>query len=184
VTRIRYLGDECRGGHVLLSCHSQGSVIGAAVIMQLTYPESASVALLTYGNPLRRLYSRFFPGYFGVAALLRTGEFLVGPRGRGHDPAGPATGFESRRTWPWRNLHRPSDPIGGEVFCNYPATNDRPVTPADIIGGDTDRQLVDPAFAKADGDTCYPSTCGHSNYHTDAAFAASLSALRKLRQGN
>jgi hypothetical protein len=188
ITRIRYLGNECLGGHVLLSCHSQGAVIGAAVIMQLTYAESASVALLTYGSPLRRLYSRFFPGYFGVAALLRTGSFLVGPPDSAHGSSEPAgaepDGFESRRTWPWRNLHRPSDPIGGPVFVTYPAKENRPTAPADVGGGDTDRQLVDPAFAKANGDRSYPSTCGHSNYYADPAFAASLSALRDLRQAH
>ena len=60
IKRIHHLGCT-RSGHVLLSCHSQGTVIGAAVIMQLTYEESARVALLTHGSPLRRTYATAAP---------------------------------------------------------------------------------------------------------------------------
>ncbi len=160
ITRIRYLGDEREGGKVLLSCHSQGTVIGAAVIMQLTYDESASVAFLTYGSPLRRLYCRFFPRYFNSAALDRTGSFLLGC---GHEDT-PL----SRR--PWRNLYRRSDPIGGPLLAG--ARND------------IDRQLVDPRFDRPDGDTCDPAPCGHSNYFADPAFGASVATLKELRNAH
>src|SRR3954454_1210685 len=42
---------------LVLSCHSQGTVIGAAVVSASTYGVLDRVALLTYGCPLRRLYS-------------------------------------------------------------------------------------------------------------------------------
>ena len=50
---------HCRGGLVRespagssWSCHSQGAVIGVAVVNQLTYAQSARVAYLTYGRPM------------------------------------------------------------------------------------------------------------------------------------
>jgi hypothetical protein len=177
ITRIRYLGADTDDGRVVLSCHSQGSVIGAAVVMQLTFEESSRVALLTYGSPLRRLYTRFFPAYFSVTALLRAGAFPLGrPQGSGPD---------IRRRWPWRNLHRPTDPIGGPIFCEYEAVEAaHRLSAADHRerdNADVDRQLIDPRFAKAPGDPSYPSICGHSDYERDDAYAASIAIIRALR---
>ena len=175
MTRIRYLGDPEQGGRVLLSCHSQGAMIGVAVVMQLTYAESASVALLTYGNPLRRLYCRFFPTYFNVTVLNRAGSFLLGCADDG----------AARSKRPWRNLHRRSDPIGGALFVAYPAEalGSKPTLNELLAGdnGDTDRQLVDPAFSRPSGDTCDPSPCGHSNYYADPAFDVSAQIVKGLR---
>lgn len=175
VRRIHHLVGA--DGRVVLSCHSQGTVIGAAVVMQLTYAESARVALLTYGSPLRRLYARFFPAYFGVPALQRAGAFLVG------EPID--TTDRARRSWPWRNLHRPSDPIGGPILVEYPATE---ISTADWAANerfgdndDIDRQLIDPQFARTDGDIGDPPTHGHSGYADDRAYAATIAILRVLR---
>ncbi|WP_412735898.1 hypothetical protein [Krasilnikovia sp. MM14-A1259] len=173
MTRIGYLGDKSQGGKVLLSCHSQGSVIGAAVIMQLTYDESAPVAFLTYGSPLRRLYCRFFPQYFNVAVLNRAGSFLLGS----------AREDTPRAERPWRNLHRRSDPIGGPLLVTYPAMvsdDGGHLVPAGD-NGDIDRQLVDPRFDRPAGDTCDPAPYGHSNYFADPAFAAAAAKLMELR---
>jgi hypothetical protein len=163
---------------VLLSCHSQGAVIGAAVIMQLTYDESASVALLTYGSPLRRLYCRFFPQYFNIAVINRTGSFLLGC-------ADEDTPREER---PWRNLHRRSDPIGGPLLVTYPPRVPDPGQPRTLVpagdNGDIDRQLIDPRFDRPDGDTCDPAPCGHSNYYADPAFEASATKLMQLRNAH
>jgi hypothetical protein len=177
LTRVRYLCDAAKGGRVVFSCHSQGSVIGAAVVLQLTYEESDRVALMTYGSPLRRLYARFFPAYFGVDALLRTGAVLVG--------GSTGSDADSRRRWPWRNLHRLSDPIGGPILISYDATETgSSLSDADLRKLDTDdidRQLIDPVFSRPDGDTCYPLTRGHSDYNADPAFTDCLRILREMR---
>ena len=82
IGRLEYLtgtGTDGAGqddGTVLLSCHSQGSVLGAVVLMQVGTPTSARTAFLTYGCPLARLYGRFFPAYFSGTALDRLGGFL------------------------------------------------------------------------------------------------------------
>ncbi|WP_249999095.1 hypothetical protein [Actinoplanes sp. M2I2] len=170
ITRIRHLGEK---GRVLLSCHSQGAVIGTAVLMQLRYEESASVALLTYGSPVHRLYGRFFPEYFGPTALHRAGSSLLG------------TTDAPRETWPWRNLYRRSDPIGGEIFQRHPAQALAPdAPPSEVRAGDTndvDRELIDPGFTRVPGDTCDPASCGHSNYYADPAFDAAAEKVRDLR---
>ncbi|MFF4826648.1 hypothetical protein [Streptomyces sp. NPDC001312] len=81
------------GGRLVLSGHSQGSVLAAAAAWQLTPPVRKRVALLTYGSPLERLYGRWFPAHFGPAAL----------------------GALHRDVDCWRNLYRLTDPIGGPV---------------------------------------------------------------------
>lgn len=151
INRVGFLTTRDR---VVLSCHSQGAIIGAAVVNQLTYEQSGRVALLTYGAPLRRLYARFFPAYFGVGVLKRTGALMV----RG--PAEP-----DPETVPWRNLYRLSDPIGGAVFDKC------------VI----DRCLIDPEFAKAAGDISYPQTYGHSYYPDDPEFPAAVAEVKQLR---
>jgi len=94
IDRLRQLTTQ-EGDVVVLSGHSQGSVIAAAVMLQLDPATVARTGLLTYGSPLRRLYARFFPAYFGWAAMdaVRT-------------TTAPC----------WRNLWVPSDPIGAWQF--------------------------------------------------------------------
>ncbi len=96
--RIRGWLAEDPDRRLVLSGHSQGTVLAAAVVWQLDPETRARVALLTYGCPLRRLYGRFFPGFMGPADLLRL-----------HDDA-PG----------WRNLFRVTDPIGGPVRVAVP----------------------------------------------------------------
>ncbi|MDX2296961.1 MULTISPECIES: hypothetical protein [Streptomyces] len=90
------------GGRLVISGHSQGSVLAAAAVWQLPSATRARVALLTYGSPLERLYGRWFPAYFGPDAL----------RGL------------HRAVHCWTNLHRATDPIGGPV--RVPAADGRP----------------------------------------------------------
>ncbi|MFE7581898.1 hypothetical protein ACFU5Y_10060 [Streptomyces gardneri] len=97
------------GGRLVISGHSQGSVLAAAAVWQLPPATRGRVALLTYGSPLERLYGRWFPAYFGPEAL----------RGL------------HRTIHCWSNLHRATDPIGGPV--RVPAEADRPAVDADVL---------------------------------------------------
>ncbi|MFE2492650.1 hypothetical protein [Streptomyces scopuliridis] len=90
------------GGRLVLSGHSQGSVLAAAAVWQLRTATRHRVALLTYGSPLERLYGRWFPAYFGAEQL----------------------GQLSKEVHCWRNLWRSTDPIGGPV--RVPGDGDRP----------------------------------------------------------
>ncbi|WP_405510144.1 hypothetical protein OG323_35000 [Streptomyces cyaneofuscatus] len=80
-------------GRLIISGHSQGSVLAAAAVWQLPDPARRRVGLLTYGSPIERLYGRWFPSYFGPVPLLGL----------------------NRSVHCWRNLHRATDPIGGPV---------------------------------------------------------------------
>ncbi|WP_228453475.1 hypothetical protein [Streptomyces alkaliterrae] len=84
---------ELTGGRLVVSGHSQGSVLAAAAVWQLDPATRSRVALLTYGSPLERLYGRWFPTCFGPTALRAL----------------------HRETEGWRNLWRLTDPIGGPV---------------------------------------------------------------------
>ena len=193
IGRLEYLtgtGTDGAGqddGTVLLSCHSQGSVLGAVVLMQVGTPTSARTAFLTYGCPLARLYGRFFPAYFSGTALDRLGGFLrdadadIDPATTGDAAADghrtAAAGAAERATWRWRNLYRRSDPIGGAVFVDRP-----PVwSSARADPDDVDRPLLDPVFARSPGDPCSPPIRGHSNYFADPAFAWTADALQSGR---
>ncbi|MCX4911003.1 hypothetical protein [Streptomyces sp. NBC_00878] len=128
------------GRRLVISGHSQGSVLAAAAAWQLKPSVRRRVALLTYGSPLERLYGRWFPAHFGPDAL---------------------SGLH-REVDCWRNLYRATDPIGGPVRlpgdCGpqvdrealkdplaYGRTKDHPL-PAPILGH-SDYQ-ADPAFAE------------------------------------
>ncbi|MFC1407890.1 hypothetical protein ACEZCY_01190 [Streptacidiphilus sp. N1-12] len=102
--RIRTWLHEDPDRRLVLSGHSQGTVLAAAAVWQLDPATRERVALLTYGCPLRRLYGRFFPGFMGPEDLVRL-----------HTDA-PY----------WRNLFRVTDPIGGPVRVAVPP-GDQPV---------------------------------------------------------
>ncbi|MER8045899.1 hypothetical protein [Streptomyces sp. NPDC094032] len=97
------------GGRLVISGHSQGSVLAAAAVWQLPPATRARVALLTYGSPLERLYGRWFPAYFGPEAL---------------------NGLH-RTVHCWSNLYRATDPIGGPV--RVPAQGDRPAVDRPVL---------------------------------------------------
>ncbi|WP_062646174.1 hypothetical protein [Streptomyces maremycinicus] len=129
------------GGRLVISGHSQGSVLAAAAAWQLKPADRRRVALLTYGSPIERLYGRWFPAHFGPAALAALHEDIAC----------------------WRNLYRLTDPIGGPVRLTgddcgpqvdrepladplaYGRTEEHPL-PAPVLGH-SDYQ-ADPAFAQ------------------------------------
>ena len=65
--RVARMAREGTG--VVLSGHSQGSVLAAATVWQLPRDCRERIALITHGSPLDRLYARYFPAYFGPASF-------------------------------------------------------------------------------------------------------------------
>ncbi|WP_443072208.1 hypothetical protein [Streptomyces sp. WMMC1477] len=118
---------ELTGGRLVISGHSQGSVLAAAAVWQLDPETRSRVALLTYGSPLERLYGRWFPDSFGPAPL----RSLAGQVDH------------------WRNLWRLTDPIGGPVKV---ADVDRGPLPDPRSFG---RTLHDPLLAPVLGHSDY-----------------------------
>jgi hypothetical protein len=122
---------EATGGRLIVSGHSQGSVLAAAAVWQLDAATRGRIALLTHGSPLERLYGRWFPAYFGPRALAALHRDM--PR--------------------WRNLWRVTDPIGGPV--RVAAGDGRPVDGTALTdplhyGRTLRRPLPEPILGHAD----------------------------------
>ncbi|MER7458643.1 hypothetical protein [Micromonospora sp. NPDC126480] len=150
--RIAYLTGQ--GHRVLLTGHSHGSVLLAATVLQLEPGAGDRVALLTYGSPLRRLYSRWFPAYVNPEVLDEIG---------------------GRVGWRWLNLWRDTDPLGGWMFSPH-----RPGEPTVVAGpaGVVDRRLRDPAdVVVPPDDSVPPPILGHWPAESDPRFA---DAVREL----
>ncbi|GAA2371177.1 hypothetical protein [Streptomyces carpaticus] len=117
---------DATGGRVIISGHSQGSVLAAAAVWQLDPATRSRVALLTYGSPLERLYSRWFPAYFGARRLAALEEEM------------PC----------WSNLWRETDPIGGPV--GRPSVDVGPLPDPLHYGRNLRRPLPEPILGHGD----------------------------------
>lgn len=170
---------------VILSAHSQGSIISAAVLLQTTLqapavaaeqpaaedlgaktsrmPESQResmsqpLAFLTFGAPLRKLYARNFPAYFGHEVL---------------------ESLEPKKNGQWLNLWVPTDPIGGWVFtenAEVTAITEQSLQIVDCRLHDV--QVAEFLYGKA-------PICGHSGFWRRPEYEDAIEVLQnKLRRG-
>lgn len=145
--RVARMAREGTG--VVLSGHSQGSVLAAATVWQLPEESLERVSLVTHGSPLDRLYARYFPAYFGPASFA--------------DLAG--------RVHSWRNLWRVTDAIAGPVRRLGP--EGRGEEYVDQAGPVPDPRSYD----APPGEARRPEILGHSYYTSDPAYAESLSSV-------
>jgi hypothetical protein len=145
---------------VLLSGYSQGSPIAVAIAAQLSVRCVQDVALLTLAAPVRRLYGRTFPAFFGPECL----DIL---RAR----------FEGVEQTRWRNLVRRSDYIGGWVL--------HPIPLGRRSSGPIDHEILDPPVLWPDSDPTPPPAHLHSDWFPDPQtrpYADELMAM--LRHGS
>lgn len=138
---------------VVLSGHSQGSVLAAATVWQLPTDCLGRIALITHGSPLDRLYARYFPAYFGPV------------------PFADLRGRVSQ----WRNLWRLTDAIAGPVRLRDGSGARSTVEPAG--------PLPDPrSYDAPPGEARRPEILGHSFYTIDPAYSGALwQVLRAMR---
>ncbi|HEX4815280.1 MAG TPA: hypothetical protein VFV66_21270 [Nonomuraea sp.] len=137
---------------VVLSGHSQGSVIAAALVLQLGPELRRRVGLLTHGSPLRRLYAAFFPAYFGTPGLTAVRDSVE-----------------------WYNLYRLSDPIGGPVFRRVDPFSGRGREAGDPV----DRFCWDP-LRPGPGQPP-PAARWHSDYWLDPPYREALDRLTRVK---
>lgn len=155
-------------GRVVLSAHSQGSVLAAAALLQLDGQGRgrevlSRVTLVTYGCPLLRLYGKFFPAYLGPDVLSHLHTALASAR----SPTAEDRGW--RNFWVWTDL------IGGPALP--PGRSDDGQRRGSPDQGTVDRRLWDPASSFHQPGDPPPRVGGHSCYlnHPDmTAYVARL----------
>lgn len=167
------------GATVILSGHSQGSLIAVAVLSRLSTDQLERVRVVTYGSQLRTWYGRVFPGVLGPAVigndpLANCADFSTAVPdapddvGAGVALSGPSTvrlgdeatlghrlGIRSQNPR-WINLFRRTDPIGFRVFSDRQSLVDR---------------YVSEYSPGAPGDPS-PLLATHSNYQFSAEYRA------------
>ena len=84
---------------VILSGHSQGTVICAAMLLQMPHRWRRRTWFFSYGCQLTRLYGRVFPSYFGPERLRTLARAVTWPDGH----------------VAWTNFWRDTDPLGWQV---------------------------------------------------------------------
>jgi hypothetical protein len=159
-----------RQAWVLINGYSQGTPIAAAVIAQLPQELRDKITLVTVGCPLRRLYGRAFPAYFGLPCLLDLASKLTA----GHPPV---TDLDDAKVdmlprTRWRNLIRPSDYVGSYIFEDTMALD--PDGLAEIYkNGDCliDKRLLDPPRIIPSHGVTPPPIHRHSDYWPDSQTA-------------
>jgi hypothetical protein len=166
------------GRDVIVSAHSQGSLIAFAALHLLGEEQRQRVAFLTYGSQLRQIFPRAFPAYVSYRSLALLHRELRGG---------------------WINLYRETDPLAGPVLSwNHlgegpgRATSCRFVDGTAVEARDTyvqgsgvrcsgdDWRLLDPAPV-TDEAQYGPSTrlFGHTGYWVDPAYRVALLQLRR-----
>ena len=143
------ISDGPRSQRVVIAAHSQGGIIAAAALLLADLQTCRRVGLLTFGSPLRRLYARIFPAYFG------------------HKQLSVLRAAIDRR---WINLWAFSDPIGAFVFDD----ENRSVGAAPE---NVDCRLPDTTTLDANPDGTYPPVCGHSGFWLRPEYEAALEVL-------
>jgi hypothetical protein len=153
---------------VLLTGYSQGTILSAAVVAQLHDDTLSKVSLLTLACPLRRLYGRAFPAYFGYEDATALTRLLS------TTPAGEPPDELPR----WRNLVRHTDYVGGWVFAP-PKPDEKPAESASIDVSSLDPPSLLPGPGGALAPTHY-----HSDWWQDPltlAYARVLTGLKVQR---
>jgi hypothetical protein len=150
--RIKFLVDQ--DNIVVLAAHSQGTVIAAATLL-LADEDKNLCGLLTFGSPLRRLYARNFPAYFGTRALPRLCE---------------------RQRPRWINLWALSDPIGAWVNDGDLELGDRDLALERALQH-VDVRLPDTEGLEKKPDHTYPPICGHSGFWNRREYTEAVNVL-------
>lgn len=149
--RIWWLHDN--GGRVVMTAHSQGSVIAAAVLARQSNrleEKNRKIGLVTFGSPLAKLYRWAFP------ALISDG--LLRSLAAGNGGIGPVD---------WCNVYYATDYIGGPVEADW---TEKTSSGAETIGsaGKIDKHLLDPPTRWYVFGQPLPGILSHTGYWLDS----------------
>lgn len=148
VTRVDWALDTTggRAEQVILSGHSQGSVIVCAVLSRYSERDLARLRVITYGSQIRQLYGRVFPAVFGpdqIGYVPTPGEPVISSAFPDAPPVDSTNERGTKLPLPWSahphslahrlvqaggrwvNLFRRTDPIGFRVFSDMDVEPDR-----------------------------------------------------------
>ncbi len=170
--RIREIVEN--GGKVILTGHSQGSVIVAAVMASLPEDITRQMALVTYGSPIGKFYRPYFPAAIPDDLVVKLVD-KIGPS------QGPLAGLY------WLNFYRPTDPIADRALKDGEA--DGLAVPGELItvleqrgrmasGGDV--VLEDPWEVELEYYRPIPRLRGHSGYESDPAWIGCVEGMTDL----
>lgn len=162
------------GGRVILTGHSQGSVISAAVMASLPEEVTKRTALVTYGSPIGKFYRPYFPAAFPNTLVARLAK-TIGP-----DTPEPDRLF-------WINFFRPTDPIADRVLLADDVTGRAvPEAVTEVLAQlgrraeGADVELQDPWEEELIPYRPIPRLRGHSGYESDPAWIECVGRLTSL----
>ncbi len=162
-----------RRNQLILSGHSQGSLIVLATLSRFGEKDLPRIRVITYGSQIRALYGRIFPQVFGpgvvgyqpthgTPSLTHGVPDLPAPADAPGPPDPAPEGSVRRRLrnagGEWVNLFRRTDPLGWRVFSDVDSDLDRPVPEV-------------PAAAEGDPG---PRVMGHSGYQHSRVYRAQV----------
>jgi hypothetical protein len=158
-----------RGNLLILSGHSQGSLIVLSTLARIDAMHLPRTRVVTYGSQIRALYGRVFPRVFGpdivgyeatqgMPSLTDAVPDLPADDARLRPPGPPPEDSVRARLSgagsEWVNLFRRTDPLGWRVFSDVDSDLDRPVPE------------VPPVSSGDPG----PMVMGHSGYQHSAIY--------------
>ncbi|HYH28597.1 MAG TPA: hypothetical protein VEA19_07480, partial [Actinomycetota bacterium] len=163
-----------KGRMIILSAHSQGTVLAYAALAQTAHVDrevASRTALLTYGSPLWQLHAQAFPAYFDREGFASVRDRLFGALLEEPTPEPSA----------WRNLYRRTDYIGKEVFGDSTFESELPdpaTTPRvdELKPGEVLPSWPDPPR------TVWADLAKHSFYYYETEYKAWVAKLRDWMQ--
>ncbi len=156
---VHHVRGDDRPRALVLSAHSQGSILGFAALDSLPDDDLRHVAFVTYGSPISTIYTTFFPACFG-------GDEVGQLRSR---VPSPGTGLVG-----WKNFYRQTDPIGGPAFGESDPADQELADPFPGTAADPD-----PSTPPRERDRPpWTQVAGHSHYHAEPVLKRWVAAVR------
>lgn len=187
------------GRRIILSTHSQGTILGFAALTQIANSNRSitdQIAFVTYGSPLSQLHGRFFRGYFTPLKFQRLRESLFRGSIRLADVDEEEANRKLAKCWQsrsdedlstsWLNVYRETDYIGKRI--HLPSGCNKDEDSFNLIVDDPPQEtlVADSGFGSLfedAPDASRPPWVGlslHSYYNSELALKNWIAALREV----